>query len=202
MYGVWIAPLFIMGTLWAGHRQNPRKGWKEGKGEKIEDQDLQRTSSISSKSSSSMFMIVIWSFLASSMSLMKGSLHFSSGCIGQYSTWKASVGRRSLMFALSVFNRMFLRFDPVVDLASCRIEFKRCFDECLLDFWICSRNLRNLLMKTVLICVVPLSGWIRYRCVSLGMSIISLMDTFHEFSTIIASLLNKSHKQHPVKCEL
>ena len=148
MYGVWIAPLFIMGTLWAGHRQNPRKGWKEGKGKKIEDQEVQRISSISSKSSSSMFMIVIWSFLASSMSLMKGSLHLSSGWIGQYSTWKASAGRRSLMLALLVFNRMFLRFDPVVDLASCWIEFKRCFDECLLDFWICSRNLRNLLMKT------------------------------------------------------
>ena len=61
------------------------------------------------------------------MSLMNGSLHFSSDFIGWYSTWKASLGDRSLMEALFVSSRIFLRFEPVVDLASRWMEFRRNF---------------------------------------------------------------------------
>ena len=158
MYDVWIAPLFIVGTLWGRHTSDKTHGkdGRMGKGERRDGQEVQRTSSMSSNSSSVMFIIIIWSFLVSMMLWMKGSLHFSSGFIRWYWTWKASSGRSSLILGLSVLKSIFLRLEPVVDLASWRMEARRCFEAHLLDFRIYSRNLKNLLIKIVLMCLVPL----------------------------------------------
>ena len=109
-------------------------------------------------------------------------IFFSSDLIGWYSTQKASLGERSLMEALSVSSRIFLTFEPVVDLASRWMEFRMNFVADLLDCLICSINVKNLLIRIVLICLV-----------SLGMSSMSRIETFHVFSTMTASLLKRSH---------
>ena len=86
------------------------------------------------------------------------------------------------MKSLSVSSRIFLTFEPVVYLDSKWMEFRMNFVADLLDCLICSINVKNLLIRIVLICLV-----------SLGMSSMSRIETFHVFSTMTASLLKRSH---------
>ena len=115
MYDIWKAPLFFVGTG-GGPLAKPTERMEGGKGG--DDQEVQSMVSISSMSESLMFGMESWSFLASIKSRMNGTLHCSSDFIGWYFTLNASSGTSSLTSDLSVLRRMFLRLDPVVDLAS------------------------------------------------------------------------------------
>ena len=95
MYDIWIAPLFLMGTG-GGPLAKPTERMEGGKGDGRDDQEVQSTVSISSKSESLMFGMDSWSFLASIISAMKGSLHCSSDFIIWYFTLNASSGTSSL----------------------------------------------------------------------------------------------------------
>ena len=60
----------------------------------------------------------------------------------------------------------------------------------------------NLLINSFLRCIFPDTGSTRYWCVWYGKSKVLLKDVFQEFSNLMASSLNRSHKGEPVKCEL
>ena len=108
-------------------------------------------------------------------------------------------GQSSRTSVLSVFNKMFLRFEPVVEPVSWMMESRRNLEADLLDFLICSRKVKKRFTRTTLMCVVLLNGSIKYLCDSLGMSSISLTATFHVFSIMMASRQKRSQRHDPLK---
>ena len=72
-------------------------------------------------------------FFASISSWMKDTFQFSSSWIGWYSMFNTSLGTKSLILVLSVFNKIFRRLEPVIDLASCWIDSNKNFLGWFLD---------------------------------------------------------------------
>ena len=114
------------------------------------------------RSESIMLEIDICPFLASIISRMYGNLHCSSCGIWWYLKLNASWGQSSRTSVLSVFNKMFLRFEPVVEPVSWMMESRRNLEADLLDFLICTRKVKKRLSRTILMCVILLNGSIKY----------------------------------------
>ena len=93
--------------------------------------------------------------LASINSFTRGILHKFSGETGSYSIWEVSWGSSCRMSSLFVISNIFLRLAPVVDRQSLRIVCNRILGRSFGEFSIWEMKLRNLLIKVIFSCLVP-----------------------------------------------
>ena len=122
--------------------------------------------------------------------------------ISAYSMFSMSSLVTSSTFDFCVSNSILLILPPVTDLVSNWIVLRSCAGRILVDFLICFRKERNLLINNFFRWSCPDTGLTKYLCVWCGRSYILLNEVFQVFSTILASAENKSQMGEPVKWEL
>ena len=192
----WKAPLFFVGN------SGQATGKTHGRIGRREDQDTHKYSNNSSISSSLKSILCMLLFLISIISSMMDIFQTSDSSIWWYLIFRTSSGTRWWILALSVIKRMLRRLEPVTEFVSRRIESRRNFVAFFVEFLICWRKDKNRFTKTNLRCCTLLRGSINRLCVPSGRSSISLIDTFHVFSSWMASFEKRSHREEPEKWEL